>query len=76
MSCAKGAFQKNNMSSNQAFHSCPAAEVAADLGVNPEHGLDAEEISVRAAQYGENAIEEALRTTFLEKVLRQFASCC
>jgi len=63
----------NSMSSNQVFHTRTEAEVAAGLEVTPGHGLSKEEASLRAAQYGENSIEEAVRTTFLEKFLRQFA---
>jgi len=61
------------MSSNQAFHTRSEAEVAAGLEVTPGRGLSQEEASLRAVQFGENAIEEAARTSFLEKFLYQFA---
>jgi Ca2+-transporting ATPase len=61
------------MNSNQAFHTRTEAEVAASLEVTPARGLSQEEASLRAVQFGENAIEEAVRTTFLEKFLRQFS---
>lgn len=61
------------MSSNQDFHTRTTAEVTADLGVNLGHGLDPEEVTRRTAKYGANAIEEAVKTTFLQKFLHQFA---
>lgn len=61
------------MNPNQAFHTRTTAEVAADLGVDLGHGLEPDEVSRRAAQYGANAIEEAVKTTFLQKFLHQFA---
>ena len=61
------------MSSNQFFHTRSEAEVAAGLEVTPGRGLSQEEASLRAAQFGENEIEEAARTPFLEKFLYQFA---
>ena len=61
------------MNSNQTFHTRTTADVAADLEVDIGHGLEPDEISLRVEQYGENAIEETEKTTFLQKFLHQFA---
>jgi Ca2+-transporting ATPase len=42
--------------SKAAWHSRPAGDVSAELGVDPERGLDAGEVERRLSQYGPNEL--------------------
>ena len=61
------------MNPDQDFHTYTEAEVAASFRVSLESGLDQQEVTRRAEKYGENAIEEAGKTSFLHKFWHQFA---
>ena len=61
------------MNPNQDFHTYTDAEVAASFRVNLESGLDQQEATRRTEEYGENAIEEAVKTSLLNKFMHQFS---
>ena len=54
-----------------AYHTLSIDEVASRLGVNPEEGLDADEVEVRIARWGANALAERPRPSFLERLWDQ-----
>ncbi|UCH39918.1 MAG: cation-translocating P-type ATPase [Gammaproteobacteria bacterium] len=60
------------MTLTQPPHTLDIDTVAADLEVNPAHGLNTDEASARAGVYGLNTIEASARTSFARKFLNQF----
>ncbi|WP_455198732.1 cation-translocating P-type ATPase, partial [Kaarinaea lacus] len=61
------------MKLTQYPHTRSISDVASDLEVNIRHGLDDKDVLERTARYGTNSIEQAEKTTFIQKFLRQFA---
>ncbi len=55
-----------------APHTSSCDKLAAEMGVDIRHGLDADEAATRSGIYGLNLIEGAEKTSFLKKFLAQF----
>jgi calcium-translocating P-type ATPase len=56
------------------WHAREPDEVAAELGVDPDHGLDPDEVRQRFEEHGPNELEREEPTSNLEILLRQFKS--
>ena len=56
----------------QTPHTRSCDQLAAELDVDPRHGLETEAAALRSAIYGPNLIEGAAKTSFLKKFLAQF----
>jgi len=59
-------------SESRAWHGFYAARVASDLGVVPEHGLSAGDVSARLKRYGPNRLAEKKQETGWQAFLRQY----
>ncbi len=54
------------------WYGLPADEVCAELGVDPQAGLDAAEVERRRTQYGPNKLAEAEKEPGWHAFLRQY----
>ena len=55
-----------------AYHDQSAEEVLASLETDAQHGLSAEQVAVRRAQYGENKLDEKKKKPLIVRFLEQF----
>ncbi|MBW3658077.1 MAG: cation-transporting P-type ATPase [Actinobacteria bacterium] len=62
------------MIQQQAPYRRTPADVADDLGVDPERGLDADEVRRRRERHGENRLREGERRRWTDVLLEQFRS--
>ena len=61
-------------STTPAWHTLSPAEVATQLGVNPEHGLSTQEVQQRLARYGPNQLPQTPPPSIWALLLRQVKS--
>ncbi|HXV72285.1 MAG TPA: cation-transporting P-type ATPase [Acidimicrobiia bacterium] len=59
-------------SDDVVWHGLDVAQVAAELGVAPEHGLSAAEVSDRLSRHGPNRLAEKKKETGWQAFLRQY----
>ena len=55
-----------------AYHDRPAGEVLAELETDAQHGLTAEQVAARRAQYGENKLDERKKKPLVVRFFEQF----
>ena len=55
-----------------AYHDQSAEEVLASLETDAQHGLSAEQVAARRAQYGENKLDEKKKKPLIVRFLEQF----
>ena len=55
-----------------AYHDRPAGEVLAELETDAQHGLTAEQVAARRAQYGENKLDERKKKPLIVRFFEQF----
>ncbi len=64
----------NTIDVTREWHALEAEEILKLLGSNSIHGLQRGEVTLRLAQYGENALPQKRRRSLFVMFLRQFAS--
>ena len=60
--------------SEAAWHSISPCDVAADLGVEPDQGLDAGEVEQRLSRYGSNELPQEPRPSLRQVAREQLAN--
>jgi magnesium-transporting ATPase (P-type) len=69
---AVGQESKGGVDARSGWHGSEASAVAAELGVEPERGLSAEEARRRLQQHGPNRLAGAKKESGLQAFLRQY----